>query len=1218
MEMEQILTLVDTALMAQSGRSLSEAEIALFKGAWEDATYEQIAARSGYSTNYLQRDLGPRFWKLLSDTLNHKLNKTNLRGVLNQLQPISLGPQPTEFRTTGDPLAQPHGATANGAELSWDLDSWPPTPTQTITDWGEAHDVSIFYGRVDELETLQTWMLTEHCRLIAVLGMGGIGKSALVTKVAQQLQGNFDCVIWRSLRNAPPFEHFLADVLGVVSRQQETKLDLQHLWQYLRSTRCLLILDNMETILEQIQVGQFRPGYHLYGELLQLVGESHHQSCVLVTSREKPAEIATLEGDELMVRSLRLSGSPEAALSLLHLKGLTGSKAQQRQLCDRYGNSPLALKIVATSIRELFEGEIAQFLEQDTVVFNGVRRLLNQQFQRLSPTEQTVMYWLAINREVTTVAELREDCVPTPAGPIILEALEALSRRSLIEQNNAGFTQQSVVMEYVTEQLIQSMSQEIIQATPKHLNHYLLMKAQAKDYVRETQERLILLAVVEELRQAWGTPQTIAHHLTKLLSQQQQQAPHTPGYLASNLINLLNALDINLRGYDFADLAIWQAYLAKVNLRQTNFARCDFHKAVFAQAFGSVLSVAFRADGEQFATVDDHGEIQIWDSQDGQSLITLRGHDNWVWTIAFSPTQPLLASGSHDQTIRLWDVNDRQCIQILRGHTNWVWSVVFSPDGQTLASGSWDHTIRLWDVVTGACLRVLAAHTGWVRSVAFSPDGRWLVSGSQDATMRLWDWQTGDCVQILTGHQGQIWSVAFSPDGLCLASSSDDKTVRLWEVATGQCVRVLTGHTRPIRSVVFSPDGQFLASGSEDQVIRLWEVATGQHCRTLTGHTSQVWSLSFHPKGRSLASGSGDQTVRFWDIHSGQCLKVIQGHASQIWSVAFSGGAATQPPLATTRGMADRLLASGHGDHTVRLWDASQGKCLHTLRGHTNWVWSVAFSPDGQMLASSSGDQTIRLWQPQSGHCLRVLRGHTNWVWAVAFSPDGQMLVSSSTDRTVRLWEAKTGACVRVLKGHTSQVRSVSFSPDGQRVASSGGDQTIRVWDVATGNCLYRLTDHTDWVWAVAFSPDGQLLASGSGDQTIRLWDERGQCVALLSGHTGSVRAVCFMADGQTLVSSSEDQTVRVWQVATGQCLQVLNGHDNWVWSVALHPQWIASSSADETIKLWDSQTYDCRHTLRAERPYEGMNITGVTGITEAQKVSLTALGAMAEMNFCS
>jgi hypothetical protein len=174
----------------------------------------------------------------------------------------------------------------------------------------------------------------------------------------------------------------------------------------------------------------------------------------LLTSREKPAEVAALEGANLQVRTLRLGGAPDIARSLLQLKGLVGTEAEQQQLCDRYGNSPLALKIVATSIHDLFGGNIAPFLGQDTIVFNGVRRLLDQQFQRLSATEQALMYWLAINRELTTVSELREDLVPMPTMNSILESLEALLGRSLIEQSHTRFTQQSVVMEYVTERLI--------------------------------------------------------------------------------------------------------------------------------------------------------------------------------------------------------------------------------------------------------------------------------------------------------------------------------------------------------------------------------------------------------------------------------------------------------------------------------------------------------------------------------------------------------------------------------------------------------------------------------------------------------------------------------------------------------------------------------------------------------------------------------------------
>lgn len=257
-------------------------------------------------------------------------------------------------------------------------------------DWGEALDVSLFYGRTEELTTLVQWIVTDRCRLVTVLGMGGIGKTAIAAKVAAQIQYEFEYVIWRSLRNAPLLETLTCDLVAFVSDFQETSAEIGRLIHYLRSKRCLLILDNMETILEVGEAGQFRSGYEGYGELLRVIGETAHSSCIILTSREKPAIIAASEGDKLPVRSLRLSGSPEAAHALLTAKGLMGDETQKQQLCDRYGNNPLAVKIVATSIRDLFDGEIREFLPQDTYVFNGIRRLLEQQFERLSPLEKSI------------------------------------------------------------------------------------------------------------------------------------------------------------------------------------------------------------------------------------------------------------------------------------------------------------------------------------------------------------------------------------------------------------------------------------------------------------------------------------------------------------------------------------------------------------------------------------------------------------------------------------------------------------------------------------------------------------------------------------------------------------------------------------------------------------------------------------------------------------
>jgi WD40 repeat protein len=806
---------------------------------------------------------------------------------------------------------------AEGAEVERNVVSLPELhsessaePPSLCSDWGSAPDDATFYGRQNELKTLQHWIIEDRCRLVTILGMGGIGKTALSVRLAKEIDQGFDYLIWRSLRNAPPPEDILTDLIQFLSNQQAQDLPvslegrLARVLYYLRQHRCLVLLDNAESILQSgDRTGRYRAGYERYGEVLRCVAETAHQSCMIVTSREKPRGLAAYEGETLPVRSLQLVGLSHADSRALFDKkgGFQATETAWQALTERYGGNPLALKIVASSIRDFFGGDISQFLtvsQHGGFLFDDIRDLLAQHFQRLTDLEKAVMYWLAINREPCTIAGLQNDLLGCVSPHDLWESLNSLQRRSLIERNADGITQQPVVMAYVIGHLLECITDEISEQTPQLFISHALTKAQAKDYVRETQINLILRPLANQLINRLGSAQHIATALQQLLTPLRGGPLLAMGYAGGNSLNLLLQLPVDISGYDFSRLTVWQAYLQDVKLHGVNFAGADLAHSVFTESLGNVLSAAFSPDGKVMATGDTDCQVRVWDTQTGQLRLICRGHQNWVRAVTFSPEGTLMASCGADHTIRLWNAADGVGVKTLRGHHHEVFAVAFSPssgvsltkNSSMLASVGGDCTVKLWDVQTGVCLKTLAGHTDWVRSVAFVPqsDPLLLVSGGADQQIRIWDTTTGECLKTLADHSGWVHALAFSTDGKVMASGSGDGTVKLWDCRTWDCLATYADHNSSVYCVAFNLTGDRLISSGGDRTIKLWDWYTDTCLKTLRGHQNEVCTVAVHPDGHRLVGVSLDQSVKLWDSETGQCLRTWEGHTDWALPVAFS------------------------------------------------------------------------------------------------------------------------------------------------------------------------------------------------------------------------------------------------------------------------------------------------------------------------------------------
>lgn len=438
------------------------------------------------------------------------------------------------------------------ADFSASPDSSPAmiSASPLLLDWNEAPDLESFYGRTQELQQLEQWMLTDRPKAIAITGLAGIGKTALALALADRvqanLQANFQGMIWRSLQAAPSLEQTLNRLLSSVEQPpvQSVAQGIAQFVAVLQQHPYLIILDSWDAILSS------QENVEAYNVLLQKLLSSRHQSCIVITSREIPAaiEMNTPAGRILSLKGLHRA----AALELVQTQGLSGQELGLTMLIQLYGGNPLALKLVVPLVQSLFGGRVAAFLRQNTlIVGDRLQSVLKQQVQHLSDLEQDLLYWLAIWQEPIAFSRLQSHLFPVAEPATVLVGLANLDRRSLLEKSFSSeepcFTLQPLVMKVVGDQLVEQAVGEIQQlmqtqdiADLHRLKTHWLLRPGTDDLAGDR----ILRQIKQQLEQLHDkTYDTLMAQLYPLLRQLQDQPPRAIGYARCNLAALWQFLD---------------------------------------------------------------------------------------------------------------------------------------------------------------------------------------------------------------------------------------------------------------------------------------------------------------------------------------------------------------------------------------------------------------------------------------------------------------------------------------------------------------------------------------------------------------------------------------------------------------------------------------------------------------------------------------------------
>ncbi|MBE9157110.1 pentapeptide repeat-containing protein [Nodosilinea sp. LEGE 06152] len=1252
MDFEEIAVLINQVAVERKGRPLKDVERLVLKGSWENKTYSAMATPTvGYTEDYLKKDVGPKLWQFLTELVDTdrrgiRVTKRNIQNVLQTWA-------------------------AQGRVESPNADEVPPSPATSaalaaapvlIVRDSPRIDLSDFGGRDAELAQIKRWVLDERCRTVVLWGLPGVGKTTLAAAAIAAIGPQVEQYGYLALPPDVTDEAVLAAILHWLNPTAPNLSPLAAVdWvlDQLEQRQILLILDSMDQLFESQQLlGTYRADTMAIQRLFHQGAERHHQSCLVWVSREKPADFSQVQGPRVQECALG-DLDAEGIRPLLHPPAAPIVAPEDwTALSDRYGGHPLVLRGIGAILRDMYQGQPKSLLQApDLVVPLVVQRTFTQALERLLPEEWAILYGLALAQEPMARDDLIAILQPTPEDGVVQSVL---GRGWVVglpaEGGGLVLSLRPIVQTLVLERLYQDLMAELEAESLGWLQRLPLITMTAREVVQERQRAAMLVPLGDELRRRYPTNGALAAKGDRLLKALSGLA-NQPGYGASNLIHLCHYLGLGLSGANFSQLAICQGDLRQVSLQGANFSEAQFSDTAFATALGRDPVAAFSpasAPGHHryLATGDHEGRLLLWDLRRSK-LVWMFDEDQsqGVRSLAFSPLGDLLAVGTETGQIWLWPVGTTYQTDVLSHHQVAVGALAFSPDGSQLASGDDSGQLCLWEVASGVSQGQIDGHHGPIHSLAYSAEGDRLVSGGDDQRACLWQTRDRTLLQSFQARStASLRTAGFLADPndpacppLPFAAGYDDHCLTIWNLETGLPCWILPAEVQALPALAVSPNGRYLVCSRQDFSVSVWDIPERRACYTLPSLGAPVWALAFSTDSRYFVTGS-NYTIKLWSARRGQCWRSFLSQAHRVGCLALSAAPSNGHSNAgTDSGPDSSTILTGHDDSHLRLWQIHAGNPYasgpRTLAGHGGPVRTVALSADGRWLASSADDQTLRLWSTVSGE--------SQWVWPIAapatllsFSTSGQWLASVNLAGNISIWDTATGSCTGDLDSTPDSPSALTFSTDEGWLIVGARDGTIGLWptdrytragDLGAGVEPRTLSGHQGQVHGLAVSLDGSMLASASHDGTVRWWSlasDAGSVANSIVGLTPMLgelqgqwqhpaeqwlQGVTTSPTGEILAITSAAAQVELWAVETNQRRLVFSGHSQDIWQVSVSPSrtHLVTASQDDEIRVWALDSGVCQQILRPDRPYEGVNIRGATGLSDTETRMLKSLGAI-------